>query len=726
MSLRDRRYPARHLSSAIVPWISLAVVLVLGIAGTAWGRHAAQAAQSAPAQVKDPPATRTEDVVEDFHGVKVADPYRWLEDQDSKETLAWIDAQNAYTDSLLGAIPGREQLKQRVTALLKIDFIDLPYERKGRYFFLKRLPDQEQPVLYMRKGPRGSDEVLIDPLPMSPDHTTTVGIRSVSPDGTLLIYSIRQGGEDETTPYLFDVDARKNLPDRLPRSRYFDLSLTPDKSAIYYSRVTPEGSRVFVHRMGSEPSQDREVFGRGYGPEKIIGSELSEDGRYLLIHVLYGSSGDRAEIYVQNLAEHGPIVPIVNDIPVRFRAWVAGGQLFLLTDWKAPKGRILAVDLKDPARERWHEVVPESDAVIEDLFPAGGRLVVVYTQNASSRLRVFAPSGKLIREVSLPAIGSVSKVRGRWSRDEVFFQFETFHIPPTIYRYGVAKGTQEVWARVQAPIDSAKYDVQQVWYTSKDGTKAPMFLVYARGIKLDGSNATLLTGYGGFNVSETPTYTSRAAAWISSGGVYALATLRGGGEFGEEWHHAGMHEKKQNVFDDFIAAAEWLIRNGYTKPARLAIRGSSNGGLLVGAALTQRPDLYTAVVCGYPLLDMLRYHRFLVARWWVPEYGSSDDPEQFKYIYAYSPYHHVEPGRKYPAVLFLTGDSDTRVAPLHARKMAARLQAATASGLPVLLHYDTKAGHSGGTPISKQVDDLTDEFGFLFWRLGVPLAPPGR
>jgi prolyl oligopeptidase len=362
--------------------------------------------------------------------------------------------------------------------------------------------------------------------------------------------------------------------------------------------------------------------------------------------------------------------------------------------------------------------------VIENAHAAGGRLAVEFTQNASSRVKIYDLNGKLLREIALPAIGSVSSFTGRWRSSEAFFTFESFHIPSTIYRYDLAKGTQEVWAKSPAPIESAKYEVQQVWYASKHGTRVPMFLVFAKGIKLDGSHPTLLTGYGGFNVSETPVFTTRAAAWVSSGGIYASANLRGGGEFGEEWHRAGMLGNKQNVFDDFIAAAEWLIQNNYTSPARLAIRGGSNGGLLVGAALTQRPELFGAVVCGYPLLDMLRFHKFLVARWWVPEYGSSDDAEQFKYLYAYSPYQHVQPGTKYPAVLLITGDSDTRVDPLHARKMAARAQAASSSGKPVLLHYDTKAGHSGGTPVSKQVDDLTDELSFLFWQLGVSPAPP--
>ncbi|HEX2715286.1 MAG TPA: prolyl oligopeptidase family serine peptidase [Candidatus Acidoferrales bacterium] len=686
-------------------------------------------ARSQSAAPNAPPKTRADNFKEVLHGVELEDPYRWLEDQQSPETRGWIDAQNAYTDALLGKLPGREGLKRRLTALLEVDSIEPPIERNGRYFFRKRLASQDQFVLYMRKGLHGSDAVLIDPHPMSPDHTTNVNFASISKDATLLVYTIRQGGEDETSPRLFDVDARKDLPDRLPKARYARISLTPDKTGIYYSRLTPEGPRVYLHKVGSDAAGDLEIFGKGYGPEKIIVSWLSDDGRYLVIHVLHGSAADRTEVYLQDVAKQGPIVPLVNDIPARFFAYVAGDTVFLHTNWNAPKGRILSTGVQDLAREHWREVVPQSDAVIEDVAPVGGRLAVLLTQNASSRLKLYEPGGKLIRELELPAIGSVSSLGGRWTSKELFFTFESFHIPETIYRYDLAKHAQEVWARRAVPIESGKYDLKQAWYASKDGTKIPMFLVYPKGIKLDGTNPTLLGGYGGFNVSETPAFTPRAAAWISSGGVFAYANLRGGGEFGEEWHRAGMLGKKQNVFDDFIAAAEWLIQNKYTRPSRLAIRGNSNGGLLVGAALTERPDLFGAVVCGFPLLDMVRYHKFLVAKYWVPEYGSSDDPEQFKYILAYSPYHHVTPGTKYPPTLLISGDSDTRVAPLHARKMAARLQAAQAASSlprPVLLHYDTKAGHSAGVPISKQVDDLTDEFAFLFWQLGVSPAPPTK
>ncbi|HXN24162.1 MAG TPA: prolyl oligopeptidase family serine peptidase [Candidatus Dormibacteraeota bacterium] len=663
------------------------------------------------------PKTRTADVKAVLHGVEITDPYRWLEDQKSSETRAWIDEQNTHTDALLTKQPGREELKQQVKALIEIDSMGPPRVGNDRYFFFKRQALQDQAMLYLRKGLEGKDELLIDPLAMSPDHTVTVNLNSISRDGTLLVYSVRHGGADEITPRLFDVDSRADLPDRFPEARYFGVSVLPDKSGLYFTRLTADGPRVYFHKIGVEPSTDVEVFGKGYGSEKIISCSVSEDGHYLVVTVLHGSAADRSELYVQDLARKGPIVPIVNDVPAAFFGAIADDRMFLRTNWKAPKWRIMEVNLKEPARDKWREVVPATKAVIEDLSLVGGKLAVHTTENVIPRLKLFEPSGKFVREVIPPAIGTISGLLGRWGSTEAFYSTSSFHVPVTNYRFDVATGKQTVWSQSKVPVEAEKYEVKQVWYTSKDGTKIPMFLGHAKGLKLDGSNPVFLTGYGGFNVTRTPDYNPLAAAWMVRGGVYAVANLRGGGEFGEEWHHAGMLDKKQNVFDDFIGAAEWLIQNHYTEPSRLAIGGSSNGGLLVGAALTQRPDLFGAVLCGYPLLDMVRYHKFLVAKYWVPEYGSSDDPEQFKYIYAYSPYHRVRPGTKYPAVLLISGDSDTRVDPLHARKMTALLQAATASGRPVLLHYDTKAGHSGGTPVSKQIENLTDELTFLFWQL---------
>jgi prolyl oligopeptidase len=672
---------------------------------------------SAPAV---PPKTAVNEVKEMVQGTEIIDPYRWLEDQNSPETRTWIDAQNAYTESFMAKLPERAAIRQQVSALIRIDSMGTPIVMNDRYFFSKRNADQDQASLFMRKGFQGKDELLVDPLPMSARHTVTVSLSAVSIDGSLIAYAVRDGGVDEVTPHLFDVDARKELADVFPKARYSGFSILKDKSGIYLTRVTTEGPRVYFHKIGTESANDIEIFGKGYGPENIINSSVTHDGRYLQVSVQHGAAADRTEIYVKELASQGPFVTIVKGLPAAFYGQIAGEHMYVRTNWKAPRWRVMEADLRNPDPEKWREVVPESDAVLDSLSLVGGRLAVRFTQNVIPHVKLLETSGKQLREIPLPALGSVSSLNGQWESNEAFFSFTSYHIPSTIYRYDVATGKQTVWSQLKVPIDAGRYEVKQVWYASKDGTKIPMFLAHVRGVKLNGGNPVLLTGYGGFNLNQSPVFSSFAAAWMANGGVYAVANLRGGGEFGEAWHHAGMMEKKQNVFDDFIAAAEWLIYNKYTTPGRLAIRGGSNGGLLVGVALTQRPDLFGAVICSYPLLDMMRYQNFLVAKYWVPEYGSSDDPEQFKYIYAYSPYHHVKAGVKYPSVLFISGDSDTRVAPLHARKMTALMQAANAgSPHPILLHYDTTAGHSGGTPIGKQIENTTDELSYLFWQLGL-------
>jgi prolyl oligopeptidase len=670
-----------------------------------------------------PPQTPVRAVVDDYFGHKVTDNYRWLEDQTSPETRAWIDAQNAYTDSLLSKISGREAVKQQLAGFLKVDSMGFPYVRNSRYFFNKRRAGEDQAALYMRNGISGQDELLVDPLPMSPTHTTSVRLANGTVDGKVIAYYIQQGGEDEVTPHILDVDAKKELPDKFPRARYFGFAVLPDKSGVYLTRVTAEGPRVFFHKMGADVASDTEIFGKGYGPDKLIYSDISEDGHYLIIEVHYGSAATKTELYVKDLVKNGPVVTIVNDIEATFGGEIIGDKLYIRTNWKAPKYRLMEADLKDPAREKWRELMPQGDAVLEEASFVGGRMALLTTKDVVSHLKIYDLHGKLLSEISPPALGSLSGLGGWWDSKEAFFSFHSFHVPTTIYRYDIATGKKTIWFQANVPIQTDQYEVKQVWYPSKDGTKIPMFLAYAKGLKLDGSNPTLLTGYGGFNAASSPDFSALAATWMAHGGVYAVANLRGGGEFGEDWHHAGMLEKKQNVFDDFIAAAEWLIQNKYTRPERLAIRGGSNGGLLVGAAVTQRPELFGAVVCRFPLLDMLRYQNFLVARYWVPEYGSSEDAKQFDYIHAYSPYQHVKAGEKYPAVLFITGDADTRVAPLHARKMAALMQASTGSDKPVLLHYDTKAGHAGGTPVGKMVDDLTDELSFLLWQLKMTTPP---
>jgi prolyl oligopeptidase len=675
-------------------------------------------------QQAGPPATRQQPVVETLHGVDVADPYRWLEDQQAPETRRWIDAQNAYTAAVLDPLPGRPQIEKRLAELMKVDIIGMPFERGGRYFFTKRAATQDLAILYMRKGPRSADEVLVDPHGLSADRTTSVGFSDVSRDGTTLVYSIRNGGEDEVTLRVMDIDAGKEL-DSLPRARYSGVSITPDKTAIYYAKQTPNGPRVFVHDVGASPSGDREIFGGGYGPEKIIGASLTDDGRYLLVNVSHGSAALKTELYVQEIGKASTLTPIVNDVEAVFSGTIAGDTLFMRTNWNAPNYRVIKVDLRKPARANWTDVVSQGPHAMTGLSAAGGRLFVSTLEDVQTKIRAYSTEGTPLGEVRLPGIGASSGITGDWDKDEAFFSFSSLSQPQAIYRYTVSTGAQEIWAKQNVPIDSASVEVKQVWVTSKDGTKLPMFVAHRKGLRLDGRNPALLTGYGGFNASQMPGFSARAAFWIEQGGVYALPNLRGGGEFGENWHRAGMREQKQNVFDDFIAAAGWLIGHSYTSPDKLAISGGSNGGLLVGAFLTQRPDMIRAVVCSYPLLDMVRYHRFMVAGYWVPEYGSAEaSPQEFQYIRAYSPYHNVKPGTKYPAVLFITGDGDTRVAPLHARKMTALLQAATGSGpkeRPIVLRYDTKAGHSGGLPVSKQVQDLTDEMRFLFAQLGANL-----
>ncbi len=676
-------------------------------------------------ETKGPPPTKQVTVIDTLHGVAIPDPYRWLEDQEAADTREWIDAQNGYTESLLDQVPGRDKLKQQLTELMKIDFVGTPTARNGRYFFSKRLKDQDLSVIYMREGLDGEDQVLIDPHPMSEDHRTSVNLLGVSDDGKLLVYGIRQGGQDELEVRFFDVDQRRDLPDRLERGRYYGISLTPDNKGFYYTHFTFMGGRVYYHEFGTDPANDESIFGEGYGPDKLVGAGLSDDGRYLGLVVMHGSAATKTEIYFKDLEKDGPIETLVNDIDARFMPSIAGDYLLLQTNWDAPNGRVFRVAMGSRARENWLEIIPERDAPIQGMTTAGGKIFVQYLDNVIPRVEIFDIDGNSHGAIAFEKLGSVNDVAGRWDSNEAFFSYSSFAIPSTIYRYDVAAGERQVWSKLDVPIDADEFEVKQVWYESKDGTKVPMFVVHKKDLPLNGENPTYLTGYGGFNSSSTPRFSATAVLAVEQGMVYAVANLRGGGEFGEEWHRAGMLEKKQNVFDDFIAAAEWLIENDYTSSDRLAIRGGSNGGLLVGAAVTQRPDLFGAVICTYPLLDMVRYHKFLVARFWVSEYGSADDPEQFDYIYKYSPYHNVKPGTEYPATLFITGDSDTRVAPLHARKMTALMQAATGWDRPILLKYDTKAGHSGGTPVAQQIEDQTDIFAFLMWQLGMVKAKTG-
>ena len=669
-------------------------------------------------EVPPPPPTEVREVVDTLHGVEIADPYRWLEDQDASETRAWIDVQNAYTDGLLGGLPGRDALRERAAAVLERDTIGLPNERGGRYFFSLRRADQDLSVLYWRDGPDGADQVLIDPHPMSPDHTTSVELRDVSDDGTMAVYAVREGGVDEVAIHVRNVDSGEDLSDVLPPARYGSVVLAPDGSGLYYERYGDVTPRVMFHAFGSPMAEDMQLFGEGYEPHHIPVTVISDDGRWMAVHVIEGSSGP-TEIHIKDLANDTPFVTAVADGVSESWGEFAGDQFVIVTNLDAPNKRVVVADPANPAVDQWREVIPEREGVVvQGARPLGGKLAVLYLQDVQPRVAIHQMDGAHVRDLAFDTAGSVGGGAGRWTSDEAFFTFQTFHVPRTIYRYDIATGEQSVWAAPEAPVDPATYEVTQQWFHSRDGTRVPMFVVAPPGVALDGANPTLLTGYGGFNNAMTPLFSALAVTWLESGGVFALANIRGGSEFGEAWHEAGMLANKQNVYDDFIAAAEHLIAEGYTSSEHLAIRGGSNGGLLVGAVANQRPDLFGAVVCTYPLLDMVRYHQFLVASFWIPEYGSSDDPEQFEWLRAYSPYHNVIDGGDYPATLYLSGDGDTRVAPLHARKMAALMQAKNGSNNPILLRYHTQAGHSGGQPVSQQIDEMVDTISFLLWQVG--------
>ena len=563
---------------------------------------------------------------------------------------------------------------------------------------------------------------MLDPHRMSEDHTTTAGWADISDDGKTMVYQIREGGVDEVSLRVRDIDSGEDFEDVFPPARYGSVALTPDKAGIYYGKYGSQEPRLYFHRMGTDLSEDTEIFGQGYTAADIPVAQLSPDGEWMFITVIHGSSGP-TDLYLQRMGSdgepEGDWIEIIADGVSKTFGSFAGDRLLLTTDLNAPNSRVVTAELDDPRWDRWVEVIPESgDRVIRGASPVGGYYFVSYLKDVLPRVAQYDTDGKLIRELEFETLGSTFGPSGEWDKDEAYVTFTSFHVPTTSYRLDVETGEREIWFQSEIPVDTNVMEVNQVWYESRDGTRIPMFIVHKKGLELNGRNPTYLTGYGGFNLSMTPSFSAQAAAWVELGGVYALPNLRGGGEFGEAWHEAGMFANKQNVFDDFIAAAEYLIDEGYTSAGHLAIAGGSNGGLLVGAAMTQRPELFGAVVCTYPLLDMVRYHKFLVARFWVPEYGSSDDPGQFEYIHAYSPYHAVEPGTDYPATLFISGDGDTRVDPLHARKMAALVQTANGGDDPILLRYHTKAGHSGGQPVSEQIEQMVDTMSFLLWQVG--------
>jgi len=673
------------------------------------------------------PPTSGGDEVEILHGESIPDPYRWLEQGDDPRTQAWTASQNALTESLLAAVPARARLRARLDELLSIGALSTPEPVAGRYFYQRRDGRQNQPVLYVREGRDGEDRVLIDPNQLDAQGTTALDWFYPSEDGRLLAYGLSENGSEQSLLHVLEVDSGAPLPDRIPRTRSADLAWLPDGSGFYYTRYpaggeVPEGEEhyhrsVFFHRLGTDSAGDPLIF-RPAEKEHWPGVGLSPDGRWLVIGV--ARTFDQTDLYLQDLVAGTPPVPVAKDVAATFDGEVVRGRLYLRTNLDAPTYRLYVVEPERPAREGWREIVPpRTDAVLDGFRIAGSTLALSYLERAASRLRLADLEGNGVREVALPTIGSLFGLSGEWDGDELYYGFTSYTVPPTVYRLALPAGTTELWRRVDADLDPSRYEVRQVGYPSRDGTEVTMFVVHRSGLPRDGANPVYLSGYGGFNISMTPAFSRSLLLWLERGGVVAIPNIRGGGEYGEAWHQGGMLGHKQNSFDDFIAAAEWLMRERYTRPERLAAAGGSNGGLLMGAVLTQRPELFGAVVIQVPLLDMLRYHRFLIARLWIPEYGSAEDPEQFRWLRAYSPYHHVRDGVRYPAVLLATAESDTRVDPMHARKMAARLQAATSSDRPVLLRLEARAGHGAGKPLNKVLDELTDTWTFVFWQLGV-------
>ncbi len=680
----------------------------------------------APVAAVAPPPARRDNFRETLFGVELTDPYRWLETQDAPATRAFIEAQEAHARSVLDALPDRATIAEKLAPYFLRDDVGVPWLRGGRLLFARRLKGEQLHSICVRDGFDGTDRVLVDPLAIEPGGTASVSLFAVSRDGSRAVIGVRRGGADETDLRILDVATGREIARALPSARYLSVAFDPRGDGLLVVRHDGGGPLLRRHRFNSAPENDEVLFGQGLGPGLGIGVQVTPDDRHLIATVWHGSAGTKSEIHARLASDDGPFTPIVDDIDARFGPDAAPGTLYVETTWNAPNGRVLAIDLDRPGREHWREVIPESEWALQDVTLAGGRICARYLENVRPVIRVFTPDGQLERTVQADGFGALSGPHGEWDQPVAFLASSSWLQPETIETLTVATGERATWHVEAAPLRSRGLVIEQHWFTSSDGARVPLFLARRENTKPTGDAAVLMVGYGGFALSKLPSFDPRVAAWLDLGGMVALPALRGGAEFGERWHEQAILDRKQQTFDDLFAAAAWLVDAGWTNPSRLALFGRSNGGLLVGAAITQRPELFRAVVCGYPLLDMVRYHRFLVARFWVPEYGSSEDEAQFRTLLAYSPYHRVKPGEKYPAVLLVTGDSDTRVDPLHARKMAALLQASTGSGRPVLLHYDTQMGHVGGLPADKEISDLADETAFLAWQLGLSASPSRR
>jgi prolyl oligopeptidase len=676
-----------------------------------------------------PPSHPDPTVVDIYHGQPVPDPYRWLEDLDSERTRAWIEAQNQLTFDYLQRIPARQRLLERLTQLWNYEKYSQPFKEGGRYFYFKNDGLQNQSVLYTQESLEAEARVLLDPNTLSEDGTVALSGIAISRDGRYLAYGLSRSGSDWQEWKVRDIETGEDLPDHLRWIKFSGASWTPDGQGFFYSRYDepPPGreyesanyfQKLYYHRLGTPQSEDLLVYHRPDQKEWGFAGGVTEDGNYLIISVWRGTDPKNLLFYKDLRDPNLPVVELIREFEANY-SFVGndGSRFWLLTDLNAPRRRLVAIDLDDPGQVQ--EVIPEAEETLQGVSLINNQFVAFYLKDAHTQIKTFALDGTYLGEIPLPGLGSASGFGGKRYDTETFYTFTSFTTPPTIYRYDFTTGRSTLFRQPQVDFDPQAYEVQQVFYPSKDGTRIPMFLVHRRGLARTGDHPTVLYGYGGFGISLTPSFSVGLVAWLEMGGVYAQPNLRGGGEYGEAWHQAGTKLNKQKVFDDFIAAAEWLVANGYTNPSKLAISGGSNGGLLVGACLTQRPDLFAAALPAVGVFDMLRFHKFTIGWAWISEYGSPEDPEEFKALYAYSPLHNLKPGTAYPATLITTADHDDRVVPAHSFKFAAALQAAQGGSQPILIRIDTKAGHGAGKPTTKLIEETADRWAFLVEVLGI-------
>ncbi len=679
----------------------------------------------------DYPEVKKADQIDDYHGTSVPDPYRALEDDNSEETLAWVKAQNAVTFRYLEGLAQREPLRARLTELWNYPRYGTPFHKGTRYFFFKNDGLQNQSVLYKQASLEAPPEVLLDPNTLSEKGTAALSTLALSEDGEHLVYGIATAGSDWQEFRVRKVASGEDLPDHLKFIKFSGASWTHDERGFFYSRFPePEGDeaqggvnvnqKVYYHRLGTAQSDDRLVYERPDEPEWGFGAEVSDDGAYAVIQVTHGTD-ERNRVYYQNIASGSEVVRLLDDFDATYEFLGNDGSLFYFrTNLDAPRYRVIGIDVASEARSSWKEILPQSDDVLENVSLVNEKLVAVYLEDAHSRVALFGKDGAHLSDIDLPTLGSVSSLSGERKDEEMFLAFQSFVYPTTIYRYDFKKGEFSVFRSPEIQFDGGEFVTEQMFYSSKDETKVPMFVTHKRGLKLDGTNPAYLYAYGGFNISLTPTFSVANIVWLELGGVYAQANLRGGGEYGETWHSAGTFGQKQNVFDDFIAAAEFLIERGYTRPDKLAIGGGSNGGLLVGAVLNQRPELFGAALPAVGVMDMLRFHKFTIGWAWVSDYGSSEKADEFETLFAYSPYHNLKPAPYFPATLVTTADHDDRVVPGHSFKYAARLQEIHGDQpQPMLIRIQTDAGHGAGKPTKMLIDEQADRWAFVMANLAM-------